>query len=176
MPAELEQGSATVVPDEAPPRKKKKGGAARERNELLDTLAVLSGGQLELVTRAMWGEAAKALSDIRAVCPDVSPQMIRSAAEAYRREWPKVSLSPSALAKNWGKFAPGAKKEGGAAEAMFAPGAVMARSAPEGWQSAMVDLFGDDWSDHYPAFETMLPADQRQVREWLSKHGKGGAK
>ena len=113
MPAELEleEASATVVPDEAPPRKKKKGGAGRERNDLLDMLAVLSGGQLEMVTRAMWGEAAKALSDIRAVCPDVSPSMIRSAAEAYRREWPKVSLSPSALAKNWGKFAPGAKKE-----------------------------------------------------------------
>jgi len=100
-------------PDRKSAPKKKKGAAARERNELLDVLAIVGGGRVETVTRAMWGEAAKALSDIKAVCPDVTPEMITEAAGAYRREWPKASLSPSALAKHWGKFAPGAKKEGG---------------------------------------------------------------
>jgi hypothetical protein len=80
---------------------------------LLDVLAVVGGGNVETVTRAMWGEAAKALSDIKVVCVDVTPEMIGKAAEAYRREWPKASLSPSALAKHWSQFAPGAKKEGG---------------------------------------------------------------
>jgi len=80
---------------------------------LLDVLAVLGGGSVEAVTRSLWGESAKALSDIRAVCPEVTPEMVMAAAAAYRKEWPKVSLSPSALAKHWSKYAPGAKKEGG---------------------------------------------------------------
>jgi hypothetical protein len=107
--------SAEVEPetqDEPPPQKKKKG-VARARNDLLDALAVLSGGSVETVTGSMWGAAAKALSEIKAVCPDVTPEMISAAAAAYRREWPKVSVSPSALAKNWSKFAPGAKKQDG---------------------------------------------------------------
>ena len=115
MPDELAL-SAEVEPetqDELPPPKKKKGGRARERNELLDALAVLSGGSVETVTDSMWGAAAKALSEIKAVCPDVTPDMIGKAAQAYRIEWPKASLSPSALAKHWSQFAPGAKKEGG---------------------------------------------------------------
>lgn len=114
-PAELvlhDEESATDSTTEPLP-KKKKGGAVRERNELLDALAVVGGGSVEAVTRALWGEAAKALSDLRAVCPEITPEMIRAAAAAYHREWPKASLSPSALAKHWSKFAPGAKKEGG---------------------------------------------------------------
>ena len=99
--------------DEPPPQKKKKKAGPRERNELLDALAVVGGGNVLTVTRAMWGEAAKALSDIKAVCADVEPDMIRAAAAAYKREWPKASLSPSALAKHWSKFSPGAKKEAG---------------------------------------------------------------
>jgi uncharacterized protein YdaU (DUF1376 family) len=112
-PAELAlvNGEGTPPPDPPPPAKKEKG-AARQRNELLDALAVVGGGSLESVTRALWGETAKALADIREVCPDVEPDMIRVAAASYRAEWPKVTLSPSALAKHWGKYAPGAKKEG----------------------------------------------------------------
>lgn len=85
----------------------------RERNELLDALAVLSGGSVETVTGSMWGAAAKALSEIKAVCQDVTPEMISAAVAAYRREWPKATPTPSALAKHWSQFAPGAKKDGG---------------------------------------------------------------
>lgn len=120
LPAELslaEQCSlddrAAAAQDKPAPQKKKKAGAVRERNELLDALAVVGGGSVETVTRALWGEAAKALADIKAVCAEVEPDMICAAAAAYRQEWPKASLSPSALAKHWSKFAPGAKKETG---------------------------------------------------------------
>jgi len=106
----LESANQPPSPPAGSDAKKKKGG--RERNELLDALAVVGGGRVETVTRAMWGEAAKALSDIREVCPDVTASMIVAAASAYRNEWTNASLSPSALAKHWGKFAPGAKKEG----------------------------------------------------------------
>lgn len=39
--------------------------------------------------------------------------------------------------------------------------------APEGWEEAMMALYGPGWQEHYGAFETMLPDDQRQVRAWL---------
>jgi hypothetical protein len=102
-------------PPQLPPAgldaKKKKGG--RERNEVLDALAVVGGGSVDSVTAPMWGEAAKALKDIREVCPDVTAAMIQQAAKAYRDEWKGASLSPSALAKHWQKFGP-QKKEGAA--------------------------------------------------------------
>jgi len=114
VPAELPLNGEVehLAQDKPAPQKKKKGGAVRERNELLDALAVVGGGSVETVTRSLWGEAAKALSDIKAVCADLEPEMIRAAASAYRAEWPKAAVSPSALAKHWSKYAPGAKKEG----------------------------------------------------------------
>lgn len=85
----------------------------RERNELLDALAVVGGVALEKVTRALWQETATALRDIREVCGEVTPAMIAAAAARYRAKWPKVTLSPSALAKHWGTYGGSEKKEGG---------------------------------------------------------------
>lgn len=67
------------------------------------------------------------------------------------------------------------KKKGGAADddGLFGTGTASAREAPKGWRTAMAVLFGDDWETHYPAFATMPPADQRQVRAWLEKNGPG---
>jgi uncharacterized protein YdaU (DUF1376 family) len=110
-----ELDSSDVPPSDSPSgwtAKKKKGGAVRERNAVLDALAIVGGGALESVTRPMWGEAAKALKDIRQVCPEVTAEQITAAAAAHRAEWPKASCSPSSLAKHWAKFGP-QKKEGG---------------------------------------------------------------
>jgi len=47
--------------------------------------------------------------------------------------------------------------------------------APDGWELAMVELWGDDWQEVYAAWELMPQADQRQVRAWLdSRKEKGG--
>ena len=101
-------------PPQPPPAgsdtKKKKG--ARQRNAELDALAVVGGGSVESVTAPMWGETAKALKDIREVCPEVTAAMIQQAAQAYREKWKNATLSPSALAKHWQTFGP-QKKEGG---------------------------------------------------------------
>ena len=91
---------------------KKKGGAVRQRNEVLEALAIVGGGSVENVTQPLWGAAAKALKSIREVCPEVTAEQIRAAAAAYRAEWPKASCGPMALAKHWGVFGP-QKKEGG---------------------------------------------------------------
>ena len=145
VPAELALESEVDHddPDKTPAAKKKKGGAARERNALLDALAVVGGGSADTVTMPMWGAAAKALSYIKAVCGDVTPEMINAAASAYRREWPKASLSPSALAKHWSKFAPNAKKEGGRDD--------LKREPDWDWRALSAEIYGAPvtvpWSD-----------------------------
>lgn len=68
------------------------------------------------------------------------------------------------------------KKKGGAAvetPAMFAMGSSAPQGAPAGWKTAMFELWGAKWREFYAAFETMPPADQRQVRAWLEKKGPG---
>jgi len=63
------------------------------------------------------------------------------------------------------------KKEGGAG--FEAAPAVRGTDAPEGWERAMQALWGDDWERYSAAWETMLPADQAQVRAWLKKNEGG---
>jgi hypothetical protein len=82
----------------------------------------------------------------------------------------------ASMAANWaGLFT---EKCGGAVEpgrggqqSSSITGTIGMREAPKGWRTAMAVLFGDDWDTHYPAFQTMPPADQRQVRVWLEKSG-----
>jgi uncharacterized protein YdaU (DUF1376 family) len=78
--------------------------------------------------------------------------------------------------QNPGGSAPGfgPQKKGAAAGFEAAP-AVRGTDAPEGWERAMLALWGDDWERYCAAWETMLPADQAQVRAWLKKN-EGGAK
>lgn len=65
------------------------------------------------------------------------------------------------------------KKEGGGA--MLDMPESRGVEAPEGWESAMTELWGDDWQTVYAAWELMPQADQRQVRAWLkNEKEKGG--
>ena len=77
--------------------------------------------------------------------------------------------------QNPGGSAPGfgPQKKGAAAGFEAAP-AVRGTDAPEGWERAMLAPWGDDWERYCAAWETMLPADQAQVRAWLKKN-EGGA-
>jgi uncharacterized protein YdaU (DUF1376 family) len=163
-------GGLPEFPETEPPGWLREGKVRRVRprgrNELFDAVARVCGMVPEQVTKSAGGEIGKALSEIKGVCEGVSVAEIERRARAYRREWPLATLSPSALAKHWGRFGGGAKKEGG-------PGLgneVMV-SAPEGWELAMPELFGEDWREFYGAFETMSAADQRQVRAWLGRNG-----
>ncbi len=74
---------------------------------------------------------------------------------------------------NWARTALPEKKEKGGAGATASPAVVQVVEAPPGWKTAMRDLWGFNWQDFYGAFETMLPADQRQVRVWLEENGPG---
>ena len=76
--------------------------ATRARNVLLDALAACGGADpLQIPPRA-WSGIASALADIRAVCPQVTPEEISRRSVNYRTHMSeKTILSPSALAKNW---------------------------------------------------------------------------
>ena len=75
---------------------------ARQRNELLDALVSACGGDPIQTTKSGWGQAATALSDIRQVAPNVTVDVLRQKAEAYRKAHPDWELTTSALAKHWG--------------------------------------------------------------------------
>jgi len=77
-------------------------GAPRERNQHLDALAIISGYKLSEVTPSAWSGLAKALSDLRSIDSNVSPQEIERRADIYRINWPGRELTATALVKWWG--------------------------------------------------------------------------
>jgi hypothetical protein len=99
---ELFQTTETLTPKrtERPliPRQNRTG----KRDELLEALAALDGSNLSQVTRLAWGAAARALSEIRTVCPNVTADEIRRRASCYRNLHPTWPLTPMSLAKHWG--------------------------------------------------------------------------
>lgn len=73
----------------------------RKRNELLDVLATLNGADIEQITASAWGAAAKALAEIKGVCPNVTKEEIARRAGHYQQNMPAAKMTPSALAKWW---------------------------------------------------------------------------
>ncbi len=70
------------------------------------------------------------------------------------------------------------KKEGGGGVFDNQPAAGHGQSAapPDGWESAMPEIFGGDWRAFMPlAFELLKPGDQAQVRRFLREKNEGGA-
>jgi hypothetical protein len=97
----------TTISKQAPSGAERGKSKSRRRDPLLDALAGLGGVNLAEVTPSAWGAAAKALADIRSVCPAVTPEEIQRRAARYREKMPKGStLSASALAKHWANCAP----------------------------------------------------------------------
>ena len=68
---------------------------------MLDALGALDGNIMEL-DKAAWGRAEKALSQIKEVSPDVTPEEIARRARNYHPHFDAV-LSSSALAKHWAR-------------------------------------------------------------------------
>lgn len=72
----------------------------RAHDEVWDALiVVMSREPLTASERGAWNRAAKELREAGA-----SAEQIIGVAAGYRREWPDVELTPSALAKHWGRF------------------------------------------------------------------------
>lgn len=95
-----EENQKNSCPDK--PGGKAKAKRPRPRNELLDALAGLDGSNPDKATDPAWGKIATALSQIKAVSPDVTPDEIRRRADRYRSQHPTWHLSANALANHWG--------------------------------------------------------------------------
>jgi hypothetical protein len=76
---------------------------ASRRNPLLDALVAVDDSDPTKATSSAFSSAAKALKEIKAVSPEVTPDEIARRAENYRKHMPGVTISPHALAKHWAK-------------------------------------------------------------------------
>jgi len=115
--AEIPQAGAEIP--QAGARKGRKGieekgtlaPPARVRNPVIDALGSIEGNIAEL-DKAAWARIGKALSQIREVTPDVTPEEIARRGVNYRSHFDKAALTASALAKHWARC--GAAAVGGA--------------------------------------------------------------
>jgi len=74
----------------------------RTRNALLDALAACGGADPSQIVPSAWSGIGKALADIKAVCPQVTPEEIARRSANYRTHMSASTiLTHSALAKNW---------------------------------------------------------------------------
>lgn len=72
------------------------------RDELFESIAGECGLDWHSLTTNERGRLNKATKQLRAV--EATPASVCLRASAYRRQWPDVSLTPLALASNWGQL------------------------------------------------------------------------
>jgi hypothetical protein len=77
--------------------------AARKVDPLWDAVVDACGLSGSTLTKSERGRVAVAVSELRAVGADPAEVSVR--AQAYRRKWPNVDLTATALAANWSMFA-----------------------------------------------------------------------
>jgi len=100
----INQTTIPIEPAKAAPKKAaEKPSTPRQRNPLIDALAAVDGSDTRQLTASAWSGFAKALKEIREVCPDVTPEEIRRRAGNFRLHFPKITPSPHALGKWWAR-------------------------------------------------------------------------
>lgn len=73
-----------------------------QHRELFDALQEACGLTGQKLTRSEGGRIAKAAKDLREV--GATPDEVHAKAAAYRRKWPDVELTPTALVSNWAQL------------------------------------------------------------------------
>lgn len=92
-----EQARTPTEPDSPKPRK------PREPDPIWDAVldaCALTGVPPTKTERGAWN---KAVAELRAV--DATPDEVKTRAEAHRHKWPRVTLTPTSLARHWGEVA-----------------------------------------------------------------------
>ena len=95
--AEPEENQKGTKPPAAAPR-------PRQKDLLFEALVQVSGQRLDRLTKSERGRINKACQELRQV--GATPEQVRAAAGAYKREYPNAAVTATALAANWSKFAP----------------------------------------------------------------------
>lgn len=109
-------------------------GPGRARDVLFDALSIAEGSDPKQLTKDGAKRVAVALSQIRAVCPELSISEIQRRARIYRSVMPSGSrLTANALAVNWAKC-------GGEAMPMPERQADLA-PPPEGWRTMLEEAY-----------------------------------
>ena len=82
-------------------------GVRPKRDPLFDALATIGGiVNLDKITKPSARTIAAALSMIREVSPEVTPEMLNRAAESYRQKHRDWALTAMSLAKHWAEVVP----------------------------------------------------------------------
>lgn len=90
------QSSDSINLASAPPQ--------RARDLIFEALSAIDGADLEDITKSARGRINKAKSEIKAVCPELSSELIMARASRYKRLHPDWPLTSSALASHWAEL------------------------------------------------------------------------
>ncbi|HEY7823591.1 MAG TPA: helix-turn-helix domain-containing protein [Acidimicrobiia bacterium] len=82
--------------------------STKKKDKTFETLAEVCGISLNGMPRSSRGQLNKAAKELREI--EATPELIRAKAVAYRKQYPNISLTPTALVKHWSSFDVEAKK------------------------------------------------------------------
>ena len=117
---ERDQGSATAGPGtikepsgepsmnrngrfaSADRQRKSTAKKGKRRDELFEAIAATCGIDIGRLTKTARGSLNRATKELREVA--ATPEEVTLAADAYRKQYPDCSLTPTALAKHWSAF------------------------------------------------------------------------
>lgn len=91
-----EDKSSSLAPDGAEAKSAKQ---PRKRDEIWEAVLAACGLDGQSPTKSERGAWNKAVSELRSA--GATPEQIHARAKAYRRKWPTVSLTPTALSRRW---------------------------------------------------------------------------
>jgi len=102
VPAAVSTGQADLPHFPPPPPPPPPPKPKTERDAIKDALAGCGGADPSQIVPSAWSGIGKALADIMAVCPQVTPEEIATRSLNYRTHMSADTiLTPHALAKNW---------------------------------------------------------------------------
>jgi uncharacterized protein YdaU (DUF1376 family) len=165
---------ASAIDLASDPQKKKKGGAADEG------LAWAAETGWRGFTDTLMSELAEAYPacDIRRQMLAMEQWLKANKAKAKKSNWRKFVTNWLAKEQDRGGDLRGRTPSQAfmaAYESRNDPPPRMIESPPEGYEAAMVELWGEGWQETVPAWAQMVASDKAQVRKWLAEHGKEAA-
>lgn len=96
-PCDIELKPQNVEPEELPA-----SATRKQPDKTFEVVAEVCGISLKGMTRSARGQLNKAAKELREI--EATPELIRSKAAAYRKQYPNISLTPTALIKHWSSF------------------------------------------------------------------------
>lgn len=113
-------------------RQPKPAPVPRKRNELLDELVTLCGGDPAATTKSEFRTAATALAEIKTVCPSLTVDELRARVQRYKEKNRDWALTPPALAKWWSHLGGGPRTASERADIYIEPG---------GWRTVLQQMY-----------------------------------